>query len=218
MNEVYKKLNKKLERLQYTTKTKNDTKNTETTNTDIFPFYDRVVNLTNISFNTEELTLLQKGHQYNMETTLREWSTEAITDTETAIGNLEVGQQDIFRHIAQGKLHKMIQDAGYGNSLHKRGKHIARRIRKKLQEKGATIALADKGKTILIIHKTAYDDKINQFLTTPAAFAPQEFSWYSFLEAESTPGHTVLSAASKKIPNNITGDRSRDPPASSSVP
>jgi hypothetical protein len=100
-----------------------------------------------------------------METTPREWKTEAITDTETAIGNLEVGQQDIFRHIAQGKLHKMIQDAGYGNSLHKREKHIARRIRKKLQEQEATIALAYKGKTIVITHKTAYDDKINQFLT-----------------------------------------------------
>jgi hypothetical protein len=81
MNEVYKKLNKKLERLQYTAKTKNDTKNRETTNTDIFPFYDRVVNLTNISFNKQELTLLQKGHQYNMETTPREWRTKAIIDT-----------------------------------------------------------------------------------------------------------------------------------------
>ena len=102
------------------------------------------MNLTNINFNKEELTLLWKGHQYNMETSSREWRTEAIIDTETAISNLEMGQQDIFRHIAQGKLHKIIQDAGYENSLHKREKHIARQIRKKLQEQKATIALADK--------------------------------------------------------------------------
>ena len=47
---------------------------------------------------------------------------------------------------------------------------------------------------------------------------PQDFSWYSFLEAESTPGHMVPSLASEKIPSDTTGDRSRDPPTSSAVP
>jgi hypothetical protein len=46
----------------------------------------------------------------------------------------------------------------------------------------------------------------------------QEFSWYSFLEAESTPGHMVLSFASEKIPSDTTGDRSQDLPTSSAVP
>jgi hypothetical protein len=46
---------------------------------------------------------------------------------------------------------------------------------------------------------------------------PPGVSWYSFLEAESTPGHMVLSAATEKIPSDTTGDRSRDPPTSSSV-
>jgi hypothetical protein len=32
---------------------------------------------------------------------------------------------------------------------------------------------------------------------------PQEFSWYSFLEAELTPGHMVPSVASKKSPLGI---------------
>jgi hypothetical protein len=41
-------------------------------------------------------------------------------------------------------------------------------------------------------------------------------SWYSFLEAESTPAHMVPSVASEKeIPSDIGGDRSRDPPTSS---
>ena len=34
----------------------------------------------------------------------------------------------------------------------------------------------------------------------PAAFTPGEIPWYSFLEAESTPGHMVLSVATKRIP------------------
>ena len=46
----------------------------------------------------------------------------------------------------------------------------------------------------------------------------QELSWYSFLEAESTPGHMVPSVASEKIPSDTTGDRSRDLPTSNAVP
>ena len=42
--------------------------------------------------------------------------------------------------------------------------------------------------------------------------------WYSFLEAESTPGHMVLSGATEKIPSDTTGNRSRDGPTSSAVP
>jgi hypothetical protein len=47
----------------------------------------------------------------------------------------------------------------------------------------------------------------------PAAFTLRGNSWYSFLEAESTPGHMVPSVATEKI-----GNRSRDRPTSSAVP
>ena len=40
----------------------------------------------------------------------------------------------------------------------------------------------------------------------------------SFLEAESTPGHMVLSVATEKIPSDTTGNWSRDRPTSSAVP
>jgi hypothetical protein len=40
---------------------------------------------------------------------------------------------------------------------------------------------------------------------------PQEFSWYSFLEAESTPEHMELSKLPEKILTETTGDRSGDP-------
>ena len=36
-------------------------------------------------------------------------------------------------------------------------------------------------------------------------FYPQEFSWYSFLEAESTPGHMVPSVATEKSPATPLG-------------
>ena len=50
----------------------------------------------------------------------------------------------------------------------------------------------------------------------PAALIPGE--WYSFLEAESTPGHMVLSIATEKNPSDTTGNRSRDLSTSSAVP
>jgi hypothetical protein len=37
---------------------------------------------------------------------------------------------------------------------------------------------------------------------------PPGVSWYSFLEAKSTPGHMVPMVATEKIPSDTTGDRS----------
>jgi hypothetical protein len=48
--------------------------------------------------------------------------------------------------------------------------------------------------------------------------SPPGVSRYSFLEAESTPGHMVPSVASEKIPSDTTGDRSRVPSICSAVP
>ena len=56
------------------------------------------------------------------------------------------------------------------------------------------------------------DGKVVTLMHRPPS--PPEVFWYSFLETESTPGHMVPSVASEKIPSDITGDRSRDPPAS----
>ena len=47
---------------------------------------------------------------------------------------------------------------------------------------------------------------------------PRRNPWYSLSEAESTSGHMVLSGVPrKKIPNDTTGNRSRDRPASSAA-
>ena len=43
-------------------------------------------------------------------------------------------------------------------------------------------------------------------------------SWYSFLEAESTPGTWTCRMLRKKIPRDTTGDRSRDLPINNATP
>ena len=48
---------------------------------------------------------------------------------------------------------------------------------------------------------------------------PRRNPWYSFSEAELTPGHMVpLSGTTEKIPSDTTRNRSRDRPTSSKVP
>ena len=48
---------------------------------------------------------------------------------------------------------------------------------------------------------------------------PRRNHWYSFSEAESTPGHMVPSVgATEKIPSDTSGNRSRDRKTSSPVP
>ena len=52
----------------------------------------------------------------------------------------------------------------------------------------------------------------------PAAVNPRRNTWYSFSEAESTPGHMVPSGeATEKIPSDITRNRSRGRPTISAV-
>jgi hypothetical protein len=46
---------------------------------------------------------------------------------------------------------------------------------------------------------------------------PRRNPWYTFLETESTPGHMVPSVATEEIPNDTTGNRSRDCPTSSAI-
>ena len=53
---------------------------------------------------------------------------------------------------------------------------------------------------------------------TPAAFTPRN-PWYSFSEAESTPGHMVPSlGTTEEIPSETTGNPSRDLLTSSAMP
>jgi hypothetical protein len=47
---------------------------------------------------------------------------------------------------------------------------------------------------------------------------PGRNPWYSFLDAESNPGHKVLSVATEKIRSDTIGNRSRERPTSSAVP
>ena len=52
----------------------------------------------------------------------------------------------------------------------------------------------------------------------PAVFTSRRNAWCLFLEAKLTPGHTVLSVTTEKIPSDTTRNRSRGCPTSSAGP
>jgi hypothetical protein len=169
-------LNNKLDRLRASNKSRNNPQTTQPSSTnkithteqsrgDIFPFYNKLLNLTYIKFNRDEINILQRGPQYNLETEPENWKRDIAIDTETAISYLERSQQDTFRRLAYNKIHKILQETEAESALHKREKYTIKQIRRKLQATKASIALADKGKTIVIIHIKDYNCKINYFLT-----------------------------------------------------
>ena len=54
-----------------------------------FTFHHKIQNLTDININKVETILLERGFQYNFETTPENWTRELIIDTETAINQLD---------------------------------------------------------------------------------------------------------------------------------
>ena len=62
-----------------------------------------------------------------------------------------------------------------------------------------------------------YEDGRSSALRTGRLY-PRRNPWYSFSEAESTPGHMIPAGVTEKIPSDTTGNRSRGLPSSSAVP
>ena len=82
MNVLYENLNKKLDNLQ-SQQEKIFNNNSE------HKFYKRTVNLTPITFTLEEMELLNKGFELNIELPIEQYWNDLIIETEQAIRKLE---------------------------------------------------------------------------------------------------------------------------------
>jgi len=96
MESYYDSLNKKLDKLQNKQQCMRKTKINQQHN----QFYPRTVNLTKIKFNHEEMSLLNKGLQHNIEKPLEKYWTGLIMETEQAIRMLEPKMQSAYRILA----------------------------------------------------------------------------------------------------------------------
>jgi hypothetical protein len=85
----YRHINEKLEKLHSATLHRE---------TPQIQFHSRVVNLTDITFTTDELTVLEKGMQYNLHHKPKHWIRNLAWEPESAISQLPEHQQDYTRY------------------------------------------------------------------------------------------------------------------------
>jgi len=85
------------------------------------------------------------------------------------------------------------------------------------QQAEVTLGVPGRLRPLIFLTFRHYKDGRSSAISTGRLY-PRRNLWYSFSEAESTPGHRVPSVATEKIPCDTTGNRSRDRLTRSAVP
>jgi hypothetical protein len=70
--------------------------------------YARVENHTNIQFIQNEIQLLSEGLKYNLHHKNKKWIETLPLEAETAINNLDIKEQNYYRHVVAKKLTEVI--------------------------------------------------------------------------------------------------------------
>jgi hypothetical protein len=130
-------------------------------------FVPKVANQTSINFTKEEFTLLNKGLQYNLHSKNKNWFKNLAIEADTAISMADVNDQDFLKRTIAKQLRNIAQNST--ESHHKKQKfvtekRILRTIKEKLEFNNACISSADKGKTIVVLSRSDYSEKISQFV------------------------------------------------------
>jgi hypothetical protein len=92
----YDKLNNKLDKLTKQTENKTMTTHETTKQT----FYQRLYNMTNVKLSKTEENLLNKGSKYNMGIVPKKCIKQLVCETENAIRQLNINQQEALRYLA----------------------------------------------------------------------------------------------------------------------
>jgi flagellar biosynthesis component FlhA len=127
-----------------------------------------VINNANIKYTNDELNLLNKGLIYNLGYKNKNWIQTLALETETAIAQLPIIEQESIRVRAAysiKKLSKQQTTCKHQNSNQaKKENYIINQIRKKLSSNLARISKADKGNSIVIMYNKDYNDKIQKYI------------------------------------------------------
>jgi hypothetical protein len=157
----YKTIHEKLDKL-IRQQIKSPESNTE--------FYPRVVNDTDISFTTDELSVLNQGLKYNLHYKNDNWLHTLALDADAAATHLPSHEQDGTRHLmAQHiqQLHRQQKQGRIHNTIHaKKEEHTLHSIKEKLTKNNAVITKAEKGSSIVITYAHDYHKKIVQFISS----------------------------------------------------
>lgn len=128
-------------------------------------FYPRVVNKTDISFNSKELCLLNKGLKHNIAPRLNKKNIKnLIISTKIACATAKINQntQNAIAHKANDIIKKHINESKFSKSTYNEQATLAH-INKKLTNHEALIVKADKSSTAVIMYKQDYNNKTLEF-------------------------------------------------------
>jgi hypothetical protein len=86
------------------------------------------------------------------------WIETLALEAETAINNLEITEQNYYRHVVSRKIKDIYRNDKERKRIETNNEH------KKQNSKEQTITKADKGKTLVILKQEEYKHKINNFI------------------------------------------------------
>lgn len=132
-------------------------------------FNKRIANLTNIEFDKNELSILNKGLKYNLPYSNNNKNLiKEIVQAEAVIKTLpNLNSQNEMRVLINRKLHKSNEtnEFHYQQNMKYRNEYkIVKQIRDKLNENNALILKADKSNTTVIINNNVYIHKVYEFI------------------------------------------------------
>lgn len=127
-------------------------------------FYERIKNLTDINFNDSEVSLLNKGLKHNiMPKYNKQTYTRNLLEIENAILRTDKQHQDEIRACIITDINTKTNRVNMNKQTTSTTKLIAL-IKKKLEDNEALITKADKGNTVVVMYRSQYNDKIDEYI------------------------------------------------------
>jgi hypothetical protein len=158
----------------------NKLKNTQTTkdSTTSTTFHPKIVNNTNITFSTEQLTLHNKGIKYNLHFKHKNWITTLAFEAEAAIDLIPPSEQEPVRYQVTNNIHKRYTQYNkqrHHNTHNIKEKKLINQITENLRSNNTIISKADKGNSMLI-SRESYQSKIQNFINNKFTSTEKDYT------------------------------------------
>ena len=131
-------------------------------------FYPQVDNRTNITFSSDELTLLNKGLKYNLSFKRKNWIKTLALEAETTVSYLPHTEREYLRYQIAHNIKQLYKhydsNQGYNARNMNKERQVLHSMKNKLQSNNAVITKADKGNTIVVTYQQEYHNKIKDFI------------------------------------------------------
>lgn len=123
-------------------------------------FYPRVKNYSNVQFSPSEHSLLEKGLKYNIKTRLSQKSLETLV-VDSEIACFKSKQDGAVKHQVAAHIKKAFNTSNNKNCSEI---HIFRSLQNKINQNNLIITKADKGNSVVILDRTAYNQKVDDVI------------------------------------------------------